>query len=418
MPICSPGTSAPQLGVQRIVVLSTATVEALLAFLTDGLALVLAPIIATFAFDTTQICGSDPPPDPGLTANDVFDAISPTSSIDTMTAAWAKIHQWFLSWYWWDVCTCVGATTPAPPTPSNPGNIVSYGGTGPSGPNTSPCWNVNVPFSAAAGLGGFVDYATYSITPNLNPLDCVAGGIHHLTTEIPTGVTSFTVTVTGDALATSPTGFYGINSMLAYNNSCTNTGNMGSCLASHTQLTTTTTVTAYPAGTTRWAFDIANSDTVDHTFTVNFTFFCSGQNPIGVTTPCCPPDPAVSQMLGQILQLLQGIWVSLPSNPNSFANSTVHSGLSGSGSFALGAGTLAVKVAMTTIPNAVGEIIGTPITYLDAGWITSETSGSNYKSRRITHSPQIMPVDQLADTLNYTLENGVVATITELVKGP
>ena len=102
----------------------------------------------------------------------------------------------------------------------------------------------------------------------------------------------------------------------------------------------------------------------------------------------------------------------------SYAESTVHAGLSGNGNFAIGARTIAARILLTTVPGYVGFVPADPQIFFDAGFFTTSTNEGNYATERIAKSPQVVQIPALANTIHYTLTTGVVATITELVRGP
>ncbi len=146
--------------------------------------------------------------------------------------------------------------------------------------------------------------------------------------------------------------------------------------------------------------------------------YCGGATPFSLSSACCPPDPSIQGLLAQIQAAVNSIYLGLPTKLNSYAESTVHAGLTGSSNFALGAGTIAVRVVITaTAPGTVGEQVGDPTRYFDAGVVTFSTAEGNFQSTRIEHTPQLVVVPLLADTFHYTL-GGTTITVTELTAGP
>src|SRR5215471_583927 len=90
----------------------------------------------------------------------------------------------------------------------------------------------------------------------------------------------------------------------------------------------------------------------------------SPTNPGGA---CCV-DPTTLNALNDIYSLLQFVYNGLPLSLNSFAESTVHSGVTGTGSFGISGGAVAIKVELTTIPSFIGQELGTPTFYFDCGF--------------------------------------------------
>jgi hypothetical protein len=122
--------------------------------------------------------------------------------------------------------------------------------------------------------------------------------------------------------------------------------------------------------------------------------------------------------LNSILALVQSIYQGLPVPLTSLAEDTVHSALSGSNSFAIGSNTIGLKIELTTIPNRLGRAVENPTFYFDAGWVTSSAAEGNYRSTRIVHTPQLVLLEPLVDTVHYTIPSDVVVKITELTRGP
>jgi len=122
--------------------------------------------------------------------------------------------------------------------------------------------------------------------------------------------------------------------------------------------------------------------------------------------------------INTILAQVNAVLASLPVPVNSFAESAVHAGLTGAGTLAIGAMSVGIKVLLTTIPANVGVDIGSPNFYFDAGFIAFTTIEGSYSGQRVTYQTQVFSVPLLGYTIDYTFENGVVATITELTRGP
>lgn len=105
--------------------------------------------------------------------------------------------------------------------------------------------------------------------------------------------------------------------------------------------------------------------------------------------------------------------------PFAYVPSTAHVGLSGAGTLAI-SGLLGAKIAVTTLPSALGRQSTTPEEIFDAGFITFGTPDGYPSSFRLEHNPQlILPARCSAFTqLAYDLHPGVVITITELRREP
>lgn len=181
--------------------------------------------------------------------------------------------------------------------------------------------------------------------------------------------------------------------------------------------TTTTPFWNPPSWARYFGFAGYDQDSANHTATVELTFGCPGQTTGQPAAPCCPPDPAIEQQLDQILGLLKSVYQSLPVPLHSYADGLV-TPIAGSGEFAVQASTIAFRVDVTSTPPGIGWKAGDPNFYAGLGWLTTSTTGSNYSSLRLTYGSQIFVLPALADTIHYTLEYGVAATVTELSRGP
>jgi hypothetical protein len=421
--LCGGGTSGPQGGVAGILTLGGTAIEIFLSGLGfPEIAPIVAPIIAALVdLDIVSYCSTDPPSDPGLSAGDIADAISIPPSLTTFDSQ-HKILTWFEARYWFQICQCNSTSTPAPPTLSNPGGATSNPGLP---VQATPCWTVSVPYSVGARLG-----SAASNWQDLTPLAVPAGvyntqalqtgsfPVNGVNTAVTPGATQLELNTTlNEAIVTNATfvhiHWYFYTALVG--------GGGGTLLDSAfffsgTSTTPDSTRATLPSNAKAWTVAVENLDTVAHTGTVDVSFFC----PPGTTTPskCCPPDPLLEALLQQILQYEQAIYEALPVPLNSFAEGTVHSGLTGNGSITFGGLPVAIKVTLTTIPPAVGFEVGSPDFYFDVGFLTFATSEGSYSQQRIELQDQLLTVPVLAGSVGYTLKNGVVATITELTPGP
>jgi len=421
--LCGGGPSGPQSGVNGIVSISAAAIEIFISGIGfPEVAPILAPIIAGLIdIEITTYCSTDPPVDPGLTATIVEDAlhIPPTT---TTFSSQGKVAQWFESRYWYQICQCTSTTTPTPPALSNPGGAVSNPGL-PS--KATPCWNVTVPFSVPAiGVlpGNNYDLspvalppgATQLITLNVGPPLSQAQGV-----MLPAVMLNPKLTVTVNEAGGTGSFFVSWKAYLANGTASSNsTAQMSTFFgpgfaagATQTQIRTTTDNTA-----TYFIVYAQATDSVPHTGTVQVSMFCPPG--VYVNQACCAPDPLIEALLQQVLQYEQAIYAALPVPLNSFAEGTVHSGLTGNGSITFSGVPVAVKVTLTTIPGWVGLEVGSPNFYFDVGWLTFATSEGSYAQQRLDLQEQLLTVPVLSGSAGYTLKNGIVATITELTPGP
>lgn len=431
MPICAPGTSVPKSGYQPVVAMSAAGIEAALieAGVSGGTAVVMSAALAGLTVVLSNFCGTDPPADPGLTAADVAAAIAfiPTP---LSIPAQDKLAQWFLRWYWYQVCQCSGSVVPAQPALVSPVNITPNAGV-PGAPNGS-CFDnqTTTTHGPQTGFSGSDTDLTSTLVPVTGtPITSthltfgLSGGITGLVWPIPPTLQS--ITFTAQSLANDPA----VANDSHYEIDTNFTDSSGFWLSGTEIIQTNTTgiqTRTIVRGDGTWSnsatyFCIGAhkggdaASTLSETIQVEAVGTCIGS---ALQTNCCPPDPTITNQLAKLIGIVNAIYAGLPSNPNSFAESTVHSGLSGSGNIVLGAGVIAVKVSITTVPTDVGIGLGDPLIYFDAGFITTSAVEGNYQSQRLEHSPQVFILPLLTDTVHYTLPAGEVVTIIELVRGP
>lgn len=422
--LCGGGPSGPQSGVGGVLTIGAAAIEVFISGLGfPELAPVAAPIIAGLVdIQIAAYCGTDPPADPGMTAAVLGDAIAIPPSFTTFQSQ-QKILQWFEARYWYQICQCTGTTTPAPSTPSNPGTISTDSGLP---VQSTPCWSVSVPWTVTSpsspGGTGLLDITPVALPAGpvtLIPITPPAGGLGHLqSVPMPLGATKLGLSVVFNEPVVTP----GDVVTVFWDNFLASLGPVGHdnphVGQDDTGLLTTNVYNAATLNTlevTRAVY-VETNDTVDHSGTATISFFCPPGTNVGAA--CCPPDPILEGELQQILQYVQAIHAGIPASLTSFAESTVHTGLSGSFNLVLGAATIAVKMQLTTIPARVGQESGQPTFYFDVGYITFSTTEGPYPSQRIEHQGEIFTKPPLGKFFYWNLTAGVVATMTELTAGP
>lgn len=368
---------------------------------------------AAQSVDWSTLCASDPPGIGVLTGTEVLDILA--SPWDITQPAFQKLQNMILTGLWYYGCQCTGATTPAPPSwptyPTgapqvNPTNTPTQGGD---------CLHI-------AGAHTFTD-------PGAHPVD-LSPYFFGTTTQVavtghPYGLTDAYVIGAGNTTFT-------INTETLDNpGNPVNSGEIdiewfdqsGAHLAGRTlqagpsgtigPATLPVTANAYSASIYCAFGSVSPSTTMS--YAADIQFHCP--NAAVPQQPCCPPDTSLNGTLQQILNFVSAIYSSIPAAVNSLSEGTVHSGLTGAGNFVPAATTIACKVAFT-VPSSYGEKFGDPITAFDIGWITTSAVEGNYQPRRLQHNPELIIFDKFVDQVHYTLSAGVVATITELSRGP
>jgi hypothetical protein len=392
----------------------TAVAAVLERILPRAAADILAVLIAGEVYDLTQLCGTDPPTDPTLTAQDVADALNYADPV-TWIAGVAKVRQWFKSFYWYTVCECTGGSTPGAPTPSSPGDVVSNDPGIPSGPAGARCWDVT-------------DSVEITNTPTINDIPQFLPATA-TTTKANTPVTGHTAT-----LYTIPTGANNLVTVLTktqvdpadslvlelnfWNASLTPVATyefgQGSALFAGFEQDF-----AIPPTATWWYLWCATSSaTISAKFSMEFAFACQGQSPSTPITPCCPPDANLEARLNAIMGMVTSIYQSLPTPIVSLSDGTAHTGLTGAGTVTFAGDPLAVRVELTTIPASLGRDLASPAFLFDAGYLVPVIAGDPLREMRIVYQTQQVWLRALTDQVGYKLAPGVVATITELLRGP
>lgn len=142
-----------------------------------------------------------------------------------------------------------------------------------------------------------------------------------------------------------------------------------------------------------------------------------GSQGSAVNTGCCPPDPAVMQLLRAILESSQ--LIQRQAVPFGYVASTVHTLLTGTGSIAV-TGLIGALVTVTARNSAVGSEAGTPPTLFEAGWIRWGNADGFSQREWIEADTQVsLPAAAGQYTrITYTLTPGTAVTITELVREP
>lgn len=428
--LCGGGPSGALPGVNGVVSLTASGIAEFISIRLGlpAIADALAPLIgAIISIDINGYCSTDPPADPGITALDVANALLVPPGLDTFLAQ-KKIGQWFLANYWWSICHCTSTTTPAPPTPSNPGPVT----TDPGNPVALQpiCWQKTATWMAtpfASGAPGFYDLTDTILPPGTYHSESgTVGGVIVSPKSVPLGAgTNLSMSTTIDGPIVGTTGAPGVQIFFM---AWTNTGGVDTIDGLGIDYGTTGTsaqlsqpilpTTVNHLGVTPirgWSLFVYNQDVVNHSGTVTISWNCT--TPFQ-QQPCCAPDPILDGEIQQILQYLQAIYAAMELPLTSFAEGTVHAGLSGSGSFTIVPQAIALKVDMTTIQPWVRRSAGTPIRYWEAGDIVFTTPEGSYAQQSIRFDGQVFTVPALGQTVDYNIGDGIVATLTELLPGP
>ena len=422
------GPSGPQSGVGGVIALSSVGIDAFLTALGFGeiSTLISGFLGAIVDIDVASYCSTDPPADPGLTSTDIANAIL-VSQPSTSIPAQQKVAQWFLSRYWWQICMCTSGTTPSPPTLSNPGSASTNPGL-PGGSN-QPCFSGSATDNNPVPASGNV---IHDLTGMLLPVGSGSISVTQLNIDgtinlsgtawdIPATITSIQVSASATQFdATLPGG----NVMSVNWNTFDSSGNLidsqilCQALSGDTGLVNNI-VRGGPiwnASATYFAIASMSQSIAGHTgalqgITLTTTCSCNGN---GLQEGCCPPDPSIESKLDQIIGLVTSLYQTAPTAISTYVSGAAHTGLSGTGNQTIDPACIAVRVDVTTLPSFVGENSGTPDFFFDLGYITPETNQGPVAATRLSYETQVIPMPVAAASVDYTLLNGTIVTITEL----
>lgn len=409
---CGGGASRAKPGVADNVQLTGAGLAGLAELLAiPGIGEVLAFAVAGTSIATPVYCANDPPADPILTPTDIANALLVTQPSISLPAL-ARITQWVLHTYWWDICECVSVPTPPRPPPSNPGGSQSDPGL----PRTSPApcfqWTGGLTLPAANGTGTLVDYTSRVMPQAGLPVTRTVPGATPTVqaVPIPPGLKSTTSVVqlgAGEVLSTGA--FVSVGYWDAAGTSLRQDtigqGSTSSAISLPNFVT--------PAGAATWAIYTiqAASGGQQSDFSVNFAANCGGP---GFTSDCCPPDPSLDLRLKQITELLVEI-LNRPADSPGYVLGPSHGPVSGSASISI-PGCRGMKVHINAGVPTPHQQEGNPPYEWDLGWMSVLTGDGMIEERRITRSDQLWLAASFpfATTFGYFLKAGIVATFTEL----
>lgn len=151
--------------------------------------------------------------------------------------------------------------------------------------------------------------------------------------------------------------------------------------------------------------------------------------PVAPTFGCDNVDPCaalirIQQQLAALGQTLNSNWelttlIQRYRTPFAFIHGATHSGLTGSGAFAV-PHIAAIKIVVTQFPPENTVFTGVPLYVSDLGWISVLTDDGMIDEIRLTRTVQTWssPIISAATQLGYGLREGVVADIQELYAEP
>lgn len=417
--ICGGGASQPKANVAALIDLggNAAALAAEIAAV-PGLAEVISIVLAGQAITSGPFCAGHPPAAPTLQLTDFSNIIAPTDPIALATAS-RHVVDWFLHWYWWEICECTSVATPTQPTPVLPPGYGKNTGLPPGG-LSQPCWTASTTVHAVA-TPGTQPVPVTDVTDRVLPLGPKITVTNAPTLNIPpavpfpAGFTSGTMIMNAQHQPAAP-GSVGLTI-----NFCRDDGSyvtsIQAYITSTSPSTGATTTIFLPSGATHWSAAVSNIDTSGaQDVQASVVLECSGSPPGSIVTPCCPPDPLLEAYLQQILAILKNLYITPPAAPStSWTPGVSHAGLSGQGSFQLAKGVTAVRATFSVIPPAIRTTPGTPTFYWDLGFVTPVAIDVPLRSLRTVFSPQDLPLPVQTTAIDYTFPAGAIVTLTELL---
>lgn len=394
--ICGGGTSSQRSGFGATVALTVPAIAALLNNIPTVWAVPFAAYLGLVNYELNDFCSTDPPAVPTITAADVAALLTFLDPIGH-TQAVAKFEQLVGAYAWYSLCKCDSVATPAPPAPpAAPVGLPSINppAVGPSYPTGQACQRYS--FNVDQGTNIFPPAVKFPLA------DATFFDLHF-----------------SASIAHTTANQWGFN-VFFYNSAGTQLGgslNVG--IATTGDFTHTSG--APPAGAVSYAFNAGPTSVPTPNFTgrVDVDVYCNGAQPGGgggaILQPC-PPDPIVTGLLSQILELVA--LIQRQKVPFAYVPGARHNGLTGNGQFAV-QGIIGASVIITTLPPYLGNLAGDPPELFDVGFVTLGTVDGWHRSVRIDHSPTlVLPVEGSETLLGYSLAPGVVVDVLELRREP
>lgn len=413
--LCGGGSSAPKAGVAETIIFTTSSLASLLNNRGGLWATVAAPLLGVLTYSATNLCSSDPPAEPTLTAEE-YTALLNLAPWDTLMSALAKLRDLATIAIWFEMCACTSVATPAAPTDL---------WTPPTGV-TLPSYDTNCPQPRARLAAGYKPSVgqwqaptniTRTLYPDLPVLQSTANANAAAQDIAPWPNNWLGLAATVDLVSGSVTAPQGVGVFyLAYLPDRTYSGNayVGTSVTSaapHNRSPSSGTTTIDKATYPYFAVQLVQSAGASSQVVVDLAI---ETNCAGAAAPssCCPPDPAAIAMLQQLLQL-----VTLEQRyrlPFATVDGDTHLAIL-EDSFSVERA-VGLKIDVLVIPPGKRTSMGNPDYVFDLGWISVTDGAGMLQELRITraHHTWFPSQMQLATSVGYALQPGVEASITEL----
>lgn len=381
------------------------------------MAVALAAAIGVVNFELSTFCTTDPPAMPTFTAQDYFNALGGGGAL-AQIAAIDKFRDALGNLMWPTLCKCDTVGTPAPPTLAPPpANLPTYQPPQfPTAPSSSPCWD------RSASVNYVVNGQDLWWQPTLFPAAARFSSFWTgsqapiaLPVPLPNSI-RFSGSIDSNGSATGAQAninFYSATGSIGG-------GGVGPVVGVGATSSITVPVPATAVYANVGMFPNGPFASAGQTAHGELQIFCAGSSATGISAPCCPPDPALQAELQALRSLVELIYDSLPAQLNSYADATVHAGLTGNGTVTLvGPRTLAIRVDITAEPTNLGVDFGHPDFLFDRGYVVPVVNAAPIRAEsRLVYNPQMFILPALTEQIGYSLHPGVTISITELIRGP
>jgi hypothetical protein len=392
------GASQPRPGIDLLQSLTAAGIIDLLVTGSVSWYAYIAAGVGYLAYNLTDLCATDPPPMPTLSAERLFSYVNEGEPQNSQ-ALREDVYALLANYLWRQYCECVGGGTVAPFLP--PPQPDGYQSNDPQldRPAGTPCSTAPTVFETKNFN------AVGDIEWDFNPSSSYVANAQWLrfTHNGGYGSTPFVYPAT-HTLIFRPAGSTTVLGQYTWQQTAEIAGGSPE-----------THQLIVPAGASTMRLLTHVDGISSRSFGMQWipSWFCSAPPP-SLLTPCCPPDPALENLIIQVLRLEQLILDSL-GGTFGYTKGAVHANLTGSGSLPV-TGLRGVLVDVTQGTPTNPQLEGVPPYEWNLGWISLLTGDGFVDEKRLTRQhqvwqPALMPG---ATTVGYFLHPGVTATLTEL----
>ena len=405
--LCGGGTSQPAPGESAVVAFGAGTISQKFSSSGNNYVAIFAGFLGTLTYILSDLCATDPPPMPVLSADDYINVVNFEDTLAAI-ASLNKFRDWFANLIWPDLCVCNNGTVVGPPAPvAPPANIINITNIISGAGVVGPC---DTQSSVPRLIGTYGGVIEQELIPFNNFTGALVGSP---TVKLAPSASEiiWTVRVT-PAGVSHPDIYFELECFAA---SLLSTGLFNVTVSSGHTATTTTLVPANSAGFLIRAQPLPAGPTTDPV-SASAIVYC-GTVPGGAVAPCCPADQFTLAKLTRIEQMLT--LIQRQSTPFGYIASTVHAGLSGAGTIAV-VGLIGLKITLGALPPGAPTAPGVPAYLFDAGWVSVGTTDGYVHDRRVSSATQLwFPPDMgVMTVVGYAFTAAITATITELVREP